>query len=176
MAWDLPKSPLRNGFCSSRFISLRLVRTCNFYKSLRAIGKWLLSWTEMQIWSSRPMLSSTKNSDYESWKTFLARAGDRTHDLPVQSWTLYHMSCWGFVKTHRKSWSLYTTFVRSVLAQWDQNIFEGAFCQFAIFNASEDIDFYKDTRHTIFHLSDLWIAFQNSNSLIGSFKICLLCT
>ena len=49
---------------------------------------------------------------FEIFETMkLARAGDWTHDLPVLSWTLYHMSYWGLVMTHRKSWSLYTTFV-----------------------------------------------------------------
>ena len=41
-------------------------------------------------------------------KKFNARAGARTHDLPVQSWTLYHMSYRGFVIELGKPWSLYS--------------------------------------------------------------------
>ena len=49
------------------------------------------------------------------WKNFLARAGDRTHDLPVQRWSLYHMSYWGFDMRPWKSWGLYSTYYQIML-------------------------------------------------------------
>ena len=52
------------------------------------------------------MLSSTKIEDLKVERVF-ARAGDWTHDLPVQIWALYRLSYWGNCYLVEKTGSLY---------------------------------------------------------------------
>ena len=72
---------------SSIFLTAEGNRTCKF---------------DQILW---PMLSSTKIEDLKVER--FARARDWTHDLPVQSWTLYRLSYQGNCYLDKKTGSLY---------------------------------------------------------------------